>query len=83
MALNACKVSVTELIEELKEMDIPKEDEKTLAERVSRAKKQAMVKMICFHSCFLGFVPSFPWQVSESKMLRALLLESWFLDAFW
>ncbi len=71
VALNTCKVSVQSLIEELKEMDIPEEDEKTLAERVSKAKKQARVKLICFHICFLEFVPSFPWQVSESKMLRA------------
>lgn len=75
MALNTCKVEVTTLIEELKEMDIPEEDEKTLTERIARAKTQARVKMtFCFQifpGHFLGFVRSFPCQISESKMLRA------------
>lgn len=40
---------MTSLIEELKEMDIPEEDEKTLAERVAKAKTQAREKMnYCF-----------------------------------
>jgi len=53
-SLNSCKISVTALIEELKEMDIPEEDEKTLAERVAKAKMQAREKI---NYCFAWLFP--------------------------